>query len=1725
MKTQKQDLGKVSLTCNGTWDAGKQYDRLCIVNDGNFASYISKKDVPIGTVLSDERFWQPIANLRDDIKIDYETFKKEWLELLASIQIKLRSARVVVANEEARNNLTWLEVAAGCEVYELDTQLTYILDSIVPVINLKSWHLVVGSLLDSEAKFQLDGTYELTAERAIADKWGYIIDEVYVSKKEVKNLVLSIVNDKLENISITIPPNSIKPEDLSQAVLDLIGSGGNVVNNPDEEDITSESLSNGTSVLKFKDRDYVEGTFNGLGEIILRKNQVGIVNLLEQVNINKPNTVYVVRYDFCLGGATITLPKNSTLKFEGGSIDNGTIVGNNSCIISDIDKTILGKDLVIEGTWNIEHIYDRWFAFDSSTDFLSNQIITNILALSNDNVYNTIHFDADRTYYFENTYKGKTNLGDNVRPNYWLLNTPDYDFLRIFTGFTSNTHLIVNNTIQMLPTNQGAYFIFHIENKENITISGTGAINGDAKDHLYTDPFAGTNYYGEWGHVLNFRSCNNVVVRDITIGYAFGDGIALGNAAYNNNGVKEAGLATKNVTIDAVKVLYARRNGISLGGNNYTITNVYFEGNGSDTIKGTAPMAAIDFENDYVDIEPSGLCTNVSMNNCKFKDNKYDVSSTIRDDLYEVPRGELVNISDCNFTSPLRLNRTNGLTFSNCHVVGITNVDNSIAAWYSSKDLVFNNCIFDELNPYLAISAEEQNKKFINPTYPEDIRYSTTFQHSLPVGKALKFTIPKPLVGEVEFTAFCSNPNYSSIQMPVNTTIYTFGPSQRLTGIRDIKIKASQDSTPKYSMYKNTPVFSYINYIEDSNNFIIYFAIGGDLIGDSYASATSVNIFLTSKTKFITVKAPVSGRPDYAGMYGGKWSELSAIIKESVDISSIPSTVTFPSKEMYSGNMLADLPTSLTADKVGFSQYVLDNSYKCPVFWDSFSSVFRTADGNRALVRSVTSSDALNTLTDQMTIDDRGYVVYTTVNNSYLTWNGYDWVNEDGSLFTKVKYVKRTVDITTLNNVFSYSNVVYKIVGDIDLGGGTLTIATGSILDFQGGSFSNGTIVGNCKITGNVSNIFGDNLILFSTSNSNLQIIDSNQCKILANNSFISLSKRELLKVDDITSLFDIGVITASSHLITEYISDGYLKYDTTKIVITDNNGLIATTYDSAISYNVWDVTMLPITTGLTLDYIKPQMFSFANYSDKVTAAINYAQCYNLKVDIIEAFTLSKSIIISRSCYLNFNNKTITYSGTTALDAMIILCPINNQTASGSININNLTLNGNSLVDASILVLGLSKSKIDNLFSLNCSKAIYLHAITAIIYNQINGLKSYNVDYAIYSIPYFEDKNPANSFINGNLYQFGNTGSCNINAGFFNYGNGNTIAGGDSEPLGKKYCFVFNSERATLRDIMWLESDRNIRAINNSIITISGDIFSINGLNCDDSSIIESGEFNYTGYSYNQLQKLPQDRVFDLDSYIRFSTFNNVVYGYDLKNNNFINSNMTLSADTVSLIDDVFVRYGGCWLPIDSLEGKSVMFTINHRGTFSDYNMQDIIGVIQGNSLALPSDKNTNTFLFRLGFKDFRQYNYLLPILSEYRTNANIGTEQKGVIKVILYFEKDASGNLVMYYNNTNVIVCPQAVYSTVSGNLFFFIQTNKYNYTLKDIAIFSKQLSTTEFYNVSKVLDNAVNHCPRYLSGTTANRPTLYTNQYGFQYYDTTLVKPIYWTGTAWVDSAGTTV
>lgn len=119
---------------------------------------------------------------------------------------------------------------------------------------------------------------------------------------------------------------------------------GDVTNAADEEDITSED-----NLLKLKDRS----ALNGMGYVILRKNKT----FAEQVI--KPNTIYEIRYDFDLGGATCEIPNNCSLRFVGGKMRNGGILGKNTII--DAPLMYIFEDITINGSWNISQAYPEWF--------------------------------------------------------------------------------------------------------------------------------------------------------------------------------------------------------------------------------------------------------------------------------------------------------------------------------------------------------------------------------------------------------------------------------------------------------------------------------------------------------------------------------------------------------------------------------------------------------------------------------------------------------------------------------------------------------------------------------------------------------------------------------------------------------------------------------------------------------------------------------------------------------------------------------------------------------------------------------------------------------------------------------------------------------------------------------------------------------------------------------------------------------------------------------------------------------------------------------------------------------------------------------------------------------------------------------------------------------------------------------------------------------------------
>lgn len=93
---------------------------------------------------------------------------------------------------------------------------------------------------------------------------------------------------------------------------------------------------------------------NGMAIITLNKYK----SFAEQ--LTQGNTIYKILYDFDLNGEEVTVPSNCILQFEGGSLSNGTIVGNDTCIDAELVK-IFDTDVTISGTWNIAEAYPEWF--------------------------------------------------------------------------------------------------------------------------------------------------------------------------------------------------------------------------------------------------------------------------------------------------------------------------------------------------------------------------------------------------------------------------------------------------------------------------------------------------------------------------------------------------------------------------------------------------------------------------------------------------------------------------------------------------------------------------------------------------------------------------------------------------------------------------------------------------------------------------------------------------------------------------------------------------------------------------------------------------------------------------------------------------------------------------------------------------------------------------------------------------------------------------------------------------------------------------------------------------------------------------------------------------------------------------------------------------------------------------------------------------------------------
>lgn len=118
-------------------------------------------------------------------------------------------------------------------------------------------------------------------------------------------------------------------------------SGVWTITKPDDSTITNTELNN-TNIYKVNDPTH-------LG-----------INVLTQAMINRPNTIYVIQYDFVLG-EDINVPANCVLEFDGGIIGGAyTLTGNNTGINAGFVK-IFNTNITLTGTWRVGEAYPEWF--------------------------------------------------------------------------------------------------------------------------------------------------------------------------------------------------------------------------------------------------------------------------------------------------------------------------------------------------------------------------------------------------------------------------------------------------------------------------------------------------------------------------------------------------------------------------------------------------------------------------------------------------------------------------------------------------------------------------------------------------------------------------------------------------------------------------------------------------------------------------------------------------------------------------------------------------------------------------------------------------------------------------------------------------------------------------------------------------------------------------------------------------------------------------------------------------------------------------------------------------------------------------------------------------------------------------------------------------------------------------------------------------------------------
>lgn len=117
----------------------------------------------------------------------------------------------------------------------------------------------------------------------------------------------------------------------------------------------------------------------------------------------KEGTVYSITKDYNLYGKTISVADGCVIKFEGGSLSNGELKGNNTQIEANYQH-VFKNGLRLSGTWRIEAWVPEWFGAQGKNGYYDTEPIQKALDAANNTDVKIVRL-LGKTYYTNATLK------------------------------------------------------------------------------------------------------------------------------------------------------------------------------------------------------------------------------------------------------------------------------------------------------------------------------------------------------------------------------------------------------------------------------------------------------------------------------------------------------------------------------------------------------------------------------------------------------------------------------------------------------------------------------------------------------------------------------------------------------------------------------------------------------------------------------------------------------------------------------------------------------------------------------------------------------------------------------------------------------------------------------------------------------------------------------------------------------------------------------------------------------------------------------------------------------------------------------------------------------------------------------------------------------------------------------------------------------------------------